>query len=417
MATLESSMSLSDGLDRFFSADPELLLNPGPLYARLHEEAPAFQYGAMVVLSSFDYVDRMFRHSRQFTQDFYDNGSHAEELKARVPADIRAEYDELAEFDRLFVWSMGGANHRRIRAIISPGFTPRQVARLEEVVTAQCDELITAAAARGEFDLMSDVAVRLPLLMVSWLLGVPPSDMEVIHGWAMKWGEFQGRTNLNSVVPWHAALQEARTYCDEVLERFGTEPPEADLAKALMTAYGSGQMSRDELLAQFMGMLFAAHETTTNLIANGMRTLLSHPEQWKALCEDPSLAADAVEEVLRYEPPDRFSPRVTQTPATFGDISVDVGESVCSLLGAANRDPKRFSAPDTFDIRRSDKKHIAFAAGTKYCPGAPLARLEGRVAYEMFATRMPDLRLTATEFEPLPVTIMNGVRSVPVATG
>jgi cytochrome P450 len=417
MATLGTAPSLSEGLDRFFAADPEILLNPGPFYARLLEEAPAYRYGSMVVVSSFDYVDQVFRQSKLFGKNYFDTGTHAEELKARVPAAVRAEYDDLAEFDRLFVWSMDGADHRRIRAIIAPGFTPRQVARLEEVVTGQCEELIAAAGARGEFDLMADVAVRLPLMMVSWLLGVPTEDMERIHVWAMKWGEFQGRTNLDSIGPWHAALQEARAYCDEVLERFSAEPPEADLAKAFMSAYHSGQMSRDELLAQFMGMLFAAHETTTNLIANGMRTLLQHPDQWQALCDDPSLAASAVEEVLRFEPPDRLGPRVPSATAHFGDVTVAAGDAVCGLIGAANRDPKYFADPNAFDIRRTGNKHIAFAAGVKYCPGAPLARLEGRVAYELFAKRMPNLRLATTEFQPLPVTIMNGVRSVPVTTG
>jgi hypothetical protein len=412
MAT-QTQPNLED-LERFFAGDADILRNPAPLYRSLLAAEP-FRFGPHVIVSRYDECNHAYRSPDEFGTEVYEKGSMVDDLKAQLTDELRPAYLDVSRFERNFIWNLSGDDHRRIRRIAAPAFTPREVARIRDVIRRQAEELLAAAVRKGEFDLVADFAYRLPLAMISWMLEVPLEDTDRIRDWSMKWAPFAGRTDLNAVLPWHEALQDARVYVDAHVARFEDRLPDAAFARSLVEAHAAGEMTRDELAAMFMGLLFAAHETTTNLIANGMRVLLQHPDQWAALCADPSLVPGAVEEVLRFESPARFGYRLINAPMRMGELEVHGGDTLCLMQAAANRDPRVFDDPDTFDIRRENNKHIAFAAGPKYCLGAPLARLEGQVALGLIAERHPRIRLTTDTFTPYTHSILNGVQSVPVA--
>jgi cytochrome P450 len=415
MTDVASPPDLDEQLTGFFSADPAILADPYPMYRRLLAEAPAYRHGSQVVVSAFKWVDFGYRSEARFPPMAYVGGPRVEQMIASMPSELVAPYRDLIEFESNFIWMLGGARHRKLRTIMGPAFMGKEVARIEQLITEQCDTLLTAATAEGEFDFVQDFAYRLPLLMVSSMLEVPASDMDRIHEWSMAWAAFQGvSVNFDPIKPWHDALQEAREYVQDVVEAHRRKPPSAALAKAIMDAYGAGDLERDEVVAMVMGMLFAAHETTTNLISSGVRLLLEHRDQWEQLCANPALAPGAVEEVLRYASPARFGLRVAASEYDFGDVAIQPGETLCMLISAGNRDPDAFAEPDRFDIHRQANKHIAFAAGPKYCPGAALARAEGRIALTALATRHPEIELMTDAFDLLPYPIINGLRSLPV---
>jgi cytochrome P450 len=303
--------------------------------------------------------------------------------------------------------------HTRLRKLVSREFTPRRVEALRPRVQRITDDLIDAMLPGGSADLVDALAFPLPMTVICELLGVPDLDRKAFRGWS---NEIVGPTGPEAEAE---AVIAMTAYLEELIEDKRCSAPRDDLLSALIrTRYEDGdQLSPDELVGMAFLLLVAGHETTVNLIANGMLALLRHPDQLAALRADPGLLDGAVEEMLRYDGPvETATWRFARETMEIGGIRISAGEFVLVALASADRDPGRFPEPDTFDIRRAAQGHLAFGHGIHYCLGAPLARLEGRIAVRTLLDRCPDLALAAapTALTWRPGLLIRGVHRLPV---
>ncbi|MFE7773322.1 cytochrome P450 [Streptomyces sp. NPDC057445] len=310
-------------------------------------------------------------------------------------------------------------DHTRLRGLVARGFTVRRVEALRPRIQQITDELIDAMLPSGRADLVAALAFPLPITVICELLGVPSSDRDRFRAWST---EVVAPTGAESE---RTAIHELGAYLDELIEDRRCGGPADDLLSALLrtSAGDDDRLSAAELRAMAYLLLIAGHETTVNLISNGVRALLAHPAQLAALQDDFGLIDAAVEEMLRYDGPvETATMRFTREPVRYGGRVVPAGEAVLVGLAAADRDPDRFSEPDRFDIRRGGATgkgpgHLAFGHGIHYCLGAPLARLEARIAIRSLLERCPGLAPEPEGGPPdwLPGMLIRGVRRLPVS--
>jgi cytochrome P450 len=288
-------------------------------------------------------------------------------------------------------------DHTRLRSLVHKAFTPRMVAQLRDRVQAIADALLDQVQDHGRMDLIADFAYPLPVTVICALLGVPAADHRYFHGWSDAIARSLDLTDVEEVYNQASvAATELTTYLDGLLaER--RRRPQADLFSALVAVEEEGErLSREELFATCALLLIAGHETTVNLIGNGTQALLNNRPQWDLLVANPTLAESAVEELLRYDGPVQLTGRMVQEEFNYRDYTFQAGQEVIFLLGSANRDSAHFADPDRLDIRRENRSHLAFGSGIHYCLGAPLARLEGAIAFATLTRRFPNLALDET---------------------
>ena len=257
------------------------------------------------------------------------------------------------------------------------------------------DELLDAVEPHGAMDVMKDLAIPLPVTVLSEIFGVPKPDRSFFKGWADDLLAFQG-VNKPAVALLRRsqnAILELRGYLGKLIREKRREPCEDLLSELVAAESEPDRLSEPELVNSCMTLLVAGHETTTSLIGNGLFTILRHPDQWKLLQKDPSLLPSAIEEMLRYESPVARQPRLMKQDAEMGGKQLRQGEMVFQMLNAANRDPAYFDDPDRFDIRRRKNRHIAFGVGPHTCVGAALARTEGQIVFSTLLARLPGIRL------------------------
>ncbi|MGY5118209.1 cytochrome P450 family protein [Streptomyces sp. 900105755] len=301
--------------------------------------------------------------------------------------------------------------HTRLRGLITRAFTARRVAGLEPRIQEITDQLIDEMLPRGRADLVDAFAYPLPITVISELLGVPELDRERFRKLS---NEVVAPSDPGSEYDSFAALAD---YLAELIEDKRCAGPSGDLLSDLIrtTAEDGDRLSVAELRGMAFVLLIAGHETTVNLIGNGVLALLTHPDQLAALRADMSLLDGAIEETLRWEGPvENATYRYAAEPLEIAGTAIDRGDPVMISLAGADRDGDRYPEPDCFDIRRDHRGHLAFGHGIHYCLGAPLARLEGRIALRTLLERAPDLALDGPHGQWLPGTLMRGVRSLPV---
>ncbi|MER6270302.1 cytochrome P450 [Streptomyces sp900105755] len=301
--------------------------------------------------------------------------------------------------------------HTRLRGLITRAFTARRVAGLEPRIQEITDQLIDEMLPRGRADLVDAFAYPLPITVISELLGVPELDRERFRKLS---NEVVAPSDPGSEYDSFAALAD---YLAELIEDKRCAGPSGDLLSDLIrtTAEDGDRLSVAELRGMAFVLLIAGHETTVNLIGNGVLALLTHPDQLAALRADMSLLDGAIEETLRWEGPvENATYRYAAEPLEIAGTAIDRGDPVMISLAGADRDGDRYPEPDRFDIRRDHRGHLAFGHGIHYCLGAPLARLEGRIALRTLLERAPDLALDGPHGQWLPGTLMRGVRSLPV---
>jgi hypothetical protein len=408
---------LEADLTGYLDGEPRVMQDPYALYAALREGAPVLEHGAYTFVSRFEDVRAVYLDHQRFKKSYFAEGTLAESVRARVPAELREIYDEVDRFEGLFLPRTDDELHTRLRNIAHRAFTPRMIAGLESYIRECTDQLLDAASDHAEVDLTEAFTYRLPLLAIARMLGVPAEDAPLIHGWSAVMGAFEGRTNMDALVPWHNALTEFRAYVTDLIKSFGNAPPDANLTTALLDARGGDHLTEEELLAMFVVLLFAGHETTTNLIGNGLIALMRQRDQWTLLCERPDLAETAVEELLRYDAPIQYTARVPVVDADIGGAPIRSGHTLLLLIGSANRDPGAFDEPDRVDITRPGNRHLSLLLGIHFCLGASLARLEGKIAFTELARRFPGLELAADEFEWNGNPMLRGVKRLPVRLG
>lgn len=287
-------------------------------------------------------------------------------------------------------------DHTRLRSLVSKAFTPRTVANLAPRIQETVDELLDNVTSPGRFDLMKEIAIPLPVIVIAEMIGVPVSDRPKFRVWsdeiALTVEPILTRKQIERV---QGSTEEILRYFDGIIEQRRQDPAD-DLLSALIAAEEQGdKLTHEELLVTLMLLLVAGNETTRNLIGNGMLALLKNPLQLERLRQDEGLLDSALDEFLRYDSPVQIDGRIAATDVTIGGKQIREGQLLLLMIGAANRDPSVFSDPDRLDIGREGKGHISFGRGIHYCLGAPLAILEARIAFASMLARFGSLRLVS----------------------
>ncbi|MET9801074.1 cytochrome P450 [Streptomyces sp. NPDC006368] len=376
--------------------------NPYPYYAKLRESGPV-------------------HHVRtRFDNEMWLIVGHAEARAALADARLSKSpatagfrmLDEGAVGPHLLV--LDPPDHTRLRKLVAREFTGRRVEALRPRVQRITDELLDAMdGPERRADLVDALAFPLPITVICELLGVPAGDRDRFRAWST---EIVAPTDPD---PAGGAVHALARYLDELIEDKRRSRPTDDLLSALLRtrAEDGDRLSAAELRAMAYLLLIAGHETTVNLISNGVRALLDHPAQLAALRADFGLLDGAVEEMLRYDGPvETGTVRFAREPVEVGSTVIPAGAAVLVGIGAGDRDPARFAGPDRFDIHRDTAGHLAFGHGIHYCLGAPLARMEARIALRALLERFPSLALdpSAGPLDWLPGLLMRGVRRLPV---
>ena len=307
-------------------------------------------------------------------------------------------------------------DHTRLRGLVNKAFTPRVVEGMRPRIQAIVDDLLDAVQEAGRMDVIQDVAYPLPAIVIAEMLGVPPEDRDQFRIWSDDFGALIGRSDLTLDGATRAlrGVAEFMDYFRDIVARRRASPRD-DLMQALIAAEDRGDaLTEEELLANCVLLLAAGHGTTTHLIGNGLLALLRNPDQLRKLRDDPSSIAAAVTELLRYDSPVQATGRVAAQELPIGARRVGVGEGLILCLGAANRDPEQFADPDRLDIGRRENRPIAFGHGIHFCLGAPLARIEARIAFATLLRRLPGLRLETDVLEWEPSLSFRGLARLPV---
>jgi cytochrome P450 len=285
--------------------------------------------------------------------------------------------------------------HGRVRRLAASAFTPRRVEVLREHIREIATRLVDDLAGERSFDVMATLANPLPAIVTAEMLGVPTADHELLKGWSQDFAEMLGnfQHNPGRAAQVLASVEAMVAYFQDAIRREATSPTEG-LINALVTAEVDGdRFSEEEVIANVIVTMVGGQETTTNLIGNGLLTLLRQPEQLARLRSDPALMPTAVEELLRYESPSQHTARLAPAGAELGGREIAEGTAVIAVMGAGNRDPERFPEPDRLELDRADNRHLAFGWASHFCFGAPLARIEGQIAFETLLARFPTLTL------------------------
>ena len=313
----------------------------------------------------------------------------------------------------LSLLEMDPPEHTRLRRVAAPAFTPRRMAAYGENIEKLVGQLVDDARVRGTFDLQTAIAGPLPISVISELLGVPDADYEVFTKYGAALGSaLDGIQSLRHAREAMTARAQLTEMFERLIEQRRTDPRD-DLLTVLAQNEGEA-IKPDEMMPLCTLLLVAGFETTVNLIGNAVHQLMLHRDQWDLLVADPSLAGQAIEETLRYDPPIQLTSRVCNEDVEIDGQPIRKGQWIVTVIGGANRDPQAFSDPARFDITRTDNTdHLAFSSGVHYCIGAPLAKLEAEAALRVIAERMPTLRL-AGDVPLRGSTIIHGVRELPV---
>lgn len=388
-----------DPFDRAHRADPY------PLLHRLRREAPVYRdpRGHWLLSRHRDVVG-VFRDKR------FGHGTHLlQQNTFRRPVPGRS---------RPFIM-LDPPEHTRLRGLVNKAFTPRMIDGLEPRITQIVDGLLDRALAENEVDLIDAFAYSVPVLVISELLGVPPEDMESVKELS--------HVVARGVDPDFQHTPEEMRVRGQAFARFDEyfrgllaerrRNPREDLLSGLAAVRDSGSaLSEAELLTTCILLYVAGHETTMDLIGNGTLALLRFPGELRRLAADPGLARSAVEELLRFDPPTQLTRRTALTDVELAGYAIAQGDQVVLMRGAANRDPEVFADPDRLDLGRADNRHVAFDGGVHFCLGAPLARLEGRIAFTRLLRRAPRLELAVGEdrLEYRDNLVIRGLAHLPV---
>jgi pimeloyl-[acyl-carrier protein] synthase len=307
--------------------------------------------------------------------------------------------------------------HSRLRRLVSRDFTPRRIRELEPRIREIAKDLLDKVEARGQFDLMADIANVLPVTVIAEMLGVPPE----LNARFKRWSDtiIGGDNRMPGMPPppeLVRAIDELGDYFTDEIERRRAHPG-PDLVSALVAAHDEGEvMSAADLLSFITLLLLAGNETTTNLIGNGTLALGRNPDQFDALKRNPAMLPRAIEEMLRYDGPVQSTVRFAKEAVSLGGTEIPAGALALMIVAAANRDPAQFKDPQKFDITRDPNEHVAFGEGIHFCIGAPLARMEARITFEAMLERFPRLRLKDPAMKPVykGSYFLRGLESLPL---
>ncbi len=408
----DGAISRSTGasaLSLYHLLDPAVLANPYPLFHRLRTEDPVHWdhfLHTWVVTRYADVLEVLHNFSAERTHT-------PEKLKAMGLAEM-GPIAQLMVKQMLF---MDPPAHTRLRSLASQAFSPARVAVLRSHIREIVNRLLDAVQDKSRMDLIADLAEPLPGIVTAEMLGVPLSDRDQLKAWSADFAEMLGNFQHN---PEHAprmvrTVHEMTTYFRNAIRQQQDNPREGLVHSLTVAEVDGDRLTEEEVVANSIVTMVGGQETTTNLIGNGVLSLLRNPEEHKRLRDDLTLIPSAVEEMLRYESPSQHTGRLAPEDVELGGKVIKKGQAVMAVMAAANRDPDRFPDPDRFDVSRQDNRHLAFGYAAHFCFGAALARVEGQEALQAIVQRIPNLQL-----EPGPLVWRNnlglrGLTALPVS--
>ena len=398
--------------DDIFS--PEFMADPYTYFAQIREEDPVHwneKYQVWLVTRHEDLL-WLTRHPELFSSGVFKN-----DPKPPYPAIDESDmgvYEFIKDFFSKWMIQHDRPKHQETRGVVHAYFNPKSQESWRPMVRHAIKGLLDDVEDQGNMDLMRDFATPLPVLVIAQMMGMPFEDRKFIRSMAEKL-LLIGRGDLNRMRPLAVGIQELMDYITPLVEERLVNPSD-DLLSILANGEKTGEMTREEVVANAVLILFAGHETTINLICNGAMALGNHPDQWALLREDPAgKMKTATEECLRYDSPVKSLQRLANEDVELGGKTIKKFDRVRWFMTSANRDPEMFQDPDTFDITRHPNLHVAFGAGVHHCLGATLARLEGQEAFKALAERLPNLRLESQELEHMPSITFRTLKSLQVA--
>ncbi len=370
---------------------PEFYANPYPTYRALRENEPVKRLpNGTYFLTRYDDLVAAYKNTRSFSSD------KKKEFLPKYGSSLLYEHHTTS-----LVFN-DPPIHTRVRRLIMGALSPRAIAEMEPALIALVDRLLETIERKGKFELIGDFASAIPVEVIGNLLDVPRDEREPLRDWSLAiLGALEPVISAEAFARGNKAVKDMLAYLETVVARRRERPgnPERDVLTRLIQGEENGErLSEKELLHNCIFLLNAGHETTTNLIGNGLVALHDHPAEKQRLVDNPDLIKTAVEEMLRYESSNQLGNRMTTERVELGGVTLPAGTSVTLCIGGANRDPAQFPDPERFDVARNPNRHLAFATGAHQCAGMALARLEAAIAISRFLKRFPNY---ATAGEPV----------------
>ncbi len=398
-------------LEQFDPTQREFIEDPYPYYRKLREEDPVHYYAPFGSwwLTRYKDVSMVLSDHTLFMKQ---PPTQLDE----VPSPLQPDLQDLNEIPESMLF-LDPPDHTRLRSLVTKAFTPRVVEnlrpRIEEIVRSTIHS--AKSISNGKFDLMTEIAFPVPAIVIAEMLGVPIEDRDTFKGWSARIIKGLDGTQPPGVLMDAAKADlELANYFSKLIEQ-RRRNKQNDLLSALITTEEEGRkLTVGEIISTCGLLLVAGHETTTNLIGNGIRALILHPDQLKLLREHQEFMPMAIEELLRFESPVQRTARFASKEMKIGDKTIGKGAGVITLLAAANRDPSVFANPENLDITRKENPHVGFGKGIHYCLGAPLARLEAPIVIRMVLEAFPDLKLGEGKAQWNSNTVIRGLKSLPV---
>lgn len=386
---------LTDLAARFFSHDPALIADPYPFYRKLRAHGPAFRFNDRVLVGRYSDCRKILT-AQTTLQGLAVKGSRFRTAIGQLDDAHQVQLRETFMFYEKRLAGVDGDRHKRLRRLAQAAFTPRVVNDMRKHVEEIVDRLVAGIRGREQLEFISDFAFHLPLIVICELLDVPTGDRDKLREWSCDLGLFVGGewASESLVESTHESVFALRSYCREHFARKRNQET-TPLLRALLDGEGDGdRFTEEELVALITQMIFAGHETSTNLIGNSMVTLLrDHRDQWDLLVAQPDLVTGAVDELLRFTGPTQYIDKLAGEDGLIGDVEIKQWDTVSVFLASSNRDPDAFEAPDVLDFQRKRNSHIAFGFGAHHCLGAALARMEAALVLRVMTQQFPDTAL------------------------
>ncbi|WP_158736405.1 cytochrome P450 [Alteribacillus sp. YIM 98480] len=391
--------------------DPSVISDPYTYFAEIRTNDPVHwsdDFGGWIV-TRYEDVAFAFQDQTRFSAERVTPSRKASEKKKK---ELASTYNVLSH------WMVFNdpPKHTRLRLLVNKAFTPSAVEKIKPRIVEISNELLDEMANNEKADIIKDYAYALPILVISEMLGLPKNDRDKIKKWSddlmlLVFGAVDVPDRHEKA---QKSLQEMYDYLHDIASK-RRENPQDDLISAIAFAGDGGdKLTTDEIISTCSLLVFGGHETTTNLIANGMMSLLTHPQAYKELKDNPSLISSAVEEFLRYEGPSKAMIRIAKEDLELGGKKIKQNERLLLVQASANRDPAKFTKPDKLDITRHPNQHLGFGRGIHYCLGAPLARVEGEIAIKQLIQRFPQMTLEDVQIEWQPTIINRALKRLPV---
>lgn len=391
---------------------PGFLKDPYPIFRDLLAKSPIFWDEVQNAWHLFSYasISACIRDPR-FSSE------RVPAMVSRLSEDTRQKIEPLTDTISRWALFIDPPQHTRIRALLNKSFLPRLVNNMSTRIQTLVNELIGVKSNQGIFDVISHLAYPLPVFVIGGMLGARPDDRDRLKKWSDDLATFFGVTRLTPEILLQAqkSIVEMKDYFRGILQDHSRTPREDLMTSLISTQEKEDFFTEEDVLATCTMLIFGGHETTTNLIANGILALIQNPSQMKKLIENPLLIKTAVEEFLRYDSPVQRISRIVAEDLEIEGQTIKKGDRCFLILGAANRDPVQFEDPSVLDITRTHNPHLAFGAGIHFCIGAALARLEGQIAIGTFIERFSRIHLANEDLEWHDNLSLRALKALPVA--